>query len=322
MGLAIMVSSYSIEVVMPTYNGIDFVEAQIASIYNQTLRPSKLIIRDDFSTDGTTQLLAKLAVKYQNWIKILPSYENIGCTSSIDLLLSSTCAPYVALADQDDIWLPHKLELSFNHIVALEARVTSSIPLLIHSDLQLVGENLNDLGETYSQRQCLKPYLDSPSMIALTNVVTGCTILCNRALLDVALPLPVDALVHDWWLALVSSVFGKIVYISDTPILYRQHEKNSIGARGLGLNYWLTRLYSWLCYSSSGGHTLDAIHQMEYFYSRYHIKVSCLPDLIRLSRVHRLTSLLNTPFSLWPCKHGILRTLAFYFWFFRFRALL
>ena len=106
MGLAIMVSSYSIEVVMPTYNGIDFVEAQIASIYNQTLRPSKLIIRDDFSTDGTTQLLAKLAVKYQNWIKILPSYENIGCTSSVDLLLSSTCAPYVALADQDDIWLP------------------------------------------------------------------------------------------------------------------------------------------------------------------------------------------------------------------------
>ena len=71
MGLAIMVSSYSIEVVMPTYNGIDFVEAQIASIYNQTLRPSKLIIRDDFSTDGTTQLLAKLAVK---WTK----NDNIG----------------------------------------------------------------------------------------------------------------------------------------------------------------------------------------------------------------------------------------------------
>ena len=313
-----MVSTYWIEVVMPTYNGIEFLEQQIASIYNQTLRPSKLIIRDDCSTDGTPQLLAKLAKKYHNWIKILPSYENIGCTSSVDVLLSSTRASYVALADQDDFWLPQKLEISLKTIVDLESQIGAFTPLLIHSDLQLADANLNDLGETYSHRQCLKPYLDSPSMISLTNVVTGCTIVCNRALLEVALPLPADAVVHDWWLALVTSVFGKIAYISDTPILYRQHENNAIGARGLGFNYWLSRFLSLLRNPSSGGHTLDVIHQMEYFYSRYDIKVSCLPDLIRLNRYHRLTSLINTPLSLWPCKHGVLRTLAFYFWFFRF----
>ena len=102
----------------------------------------------------------------------------------------------------------------------------------------------------------------------------------NRPLLEKSLPIPSQALVHDWWIALVASVFGKIRYISDSPILYRQHSANQIGATGFGFDYWYDRIHEWLINSNSGGHTLDAIRQIDYFYSRYGVQLSILPRLL------------------------------------------
>ena len=78
-------------------------------------------------------------------------------------------------------------------------------------------------------------------MISLANVVTGCTILCNRALL-IIIAIPKDALVHDWWISLVASVFGNIEFLPWSTMLYRQHSRNVIGAKGFTLNYWLERI--------------------------------------------------------------------------------
>ena len=150
-----MVTSKEIEVVMPTYNGSLYIEDQIKSIYNQTIRPIRLIVRDDSSTDGTKQLLLSLKSFYKSWLHILPSSYNIGCTSSINLLLAFTSAPYIALSDQDDIWLENKLELSILKMQKLESCYGKTSPVLIHSDLKLVDAELNDLNITYSSRQLL-----------------------------------------------------------------------------------------------------------------------------------------------------------------------
>ena len=112
-GVDFMVNNEFIEVVMPTYNGANFVEEQIDSIYRQTLRPSRLLVRDDNSNDGTKEILERLSDSYGPWLYLLPSYSNVGCTSSIDLLLRATTSPYVAFSDQDDVWLPEKLYLLF-----------------------------------------------------------------------------------------------------------------------------------------------------------------------------------------------------------------
>ena len=116
------------------------------------------------------------------------------------------------------------------------------------------------LGTTYTRHQHINPYLNSPHSISLTNVATGCTMLFNRSLIDLALPIPKDALVHDWWLSLVASYFGKLNYLPTPTVLYRQHSNNAIGSRGIGLDYWLKR-FSVAIFSKGGSHTQAAINR-------------------------------------------------------------
>ena len=140
-GGGLMVNNEIIEVVMPTYNCANFVEEQIDSIYRQTLRPSRLLVRDDNSNDGTKQILERLSDSYGPWLYLLPSYSNVGCTSSIDLLLRATTSPYVAFSDQDDVWLPEKLYLLFFELQHVERFYGPNIPILVHSD-QLLGKTI------------------------------------------------------------------------------------------------------------------------------------------------------------------------------------
>ena len=83
--------------------------------------------------------------------------------------------------------------------------------------------------------------LQEPNFIQLLtqNVAPGCTMIVNRALLNIALPIPYEAVMHDWWLILVASLFGRIGYINEPTIAYRQHESNQVGANSLSLNAML-----------------------------------------------------------------------------------
>ena len=238
MGLGFVV----IEVVLPTYNGAAFLEAQLASIDAQTLRPQRVIIRDDGSQDGTLALLSQLQKRYGNWLVLLDSRGNLGCVGNINCLLSASRAPYVALADQDDLWHPDKLASSLRLMEWLEASHGNDYPLLVHTDLNLIDTNGHSLGRTYFENQGLKPQRTGLDDLLLTNVVTGCTVLMNRALLHRATPIPAEALMHDWWLALVASATGSISLLADANVLYRQHAGNVVGARGAGLLAMLGRL--------------------------------------------------------------------------------
>ncbi|KZR78347.1 glycosyltransferase family 2 protein [Prochlorococcus marinus] len=309
-----------IDVVLPVFNGYEYLEQQVASIASQTLRPRRLLIRDDGSSERVLKLIHRLEAYYSPWLVVLPSEGNVGCTANVNALLKCVEASYCALADQDDIWLPDKLERGFTALSAIEKRKGCNSPALVHSDLHLVDASLRPYGCTFMKRQMLNPALVAPSDLALTNVVTGCTALFNRALLDRAMPLPPEALVHDWWLALVASAYGEIGFIPTPSILYRQHQSNSIGAHGLGFRYWLKRLYQWFYMPQRGGHTLEAIRQIDCFEARYGLVISILPGLIRRKKVNRLLCLLKTQLSQWPHKHGLFRTIALYVWLFRYQA--
>ena len=308
MGLGILV----IDVVLPTYNGAPYLEAQLASIQSQTLCPKRIFIRDDGSNDGTSSLISDLQRRYGAWLQVLPSDGNLGCSANVNLLLEATSAPYVALADQDDLWLPQKLEQSLTLMQQLEATYGVNTPLLVHSDLDLVDSHAQPLGSRYMQCQRLDPRRTDPMDLALTNVVTGCTTLLNRSLLQKALPIPVDALMHDWWLALVASSFGQIALVEKPGVLYRQHRSNLLGAQGLGFTYWWQRLQSLLSDPAAGGQFLAVVKQAALFEQRYRVPISNLPSLLQLPRLRRWLSLMQLPSGQRPRKHGHLRTIGLY----------
>jgi hypothetical protein len=231
-GLGAVVTSALIEVVLPTYNGAPYLEAQLASIHAQSRCPSRVLLRDDGSNDGTLQLIQGMQERYGTWLQVVPADGNLGCTANVNRLLEATTAPYVALADQDDVWRPDKLERSLTLIHQLEQRHGADQPLLVHSDLELVDGEQRPLGTCYWHRQRLNPRRIALLDLALTNVVTGCTALLNRSLLDLALPIPPEALMHDWWLALVASARGRVEVVSPPGVLYRQHGYNVVGSRG------------------------------------------------------------------------------------------
>ena len=146
MGLGALV----IDVVLPTYNGAAYLRQQVASIDQQTLRPRRLFIRDDGSSDGTLLLLASLKQQYGDWLELLPADGNLGCIANVNRLLNSVSAPYVALADQDDLWSPEKLEASLALLNQLEHRYGCETLLMVHSDLRLIDGDGLPLGSSYS----------------------------------------------------------------------------------------------------------------------------------------------------------------------------
>lgn len=320
MGLGALVIANSLEVVLPTYNGVLYLEDQLASIFGQRLCPDQVLIRDDGSSDGTQELIQKLSSRYGEWLKVLPGGENLGCTANVNKLLKSTTAQYIALADQDDVWLPNKLEVALKAIRSIERYKKEIIPSLVHTDLHLTDAWLKPYGCTYIQQQLIKPKANRPSDIALTNIATGCTILFNRNLLSIALPIPKEALVHDWWLALVASAHGRIQFIPESSILYRQHSQNTIGAKKIGFGYWLERFLQFFKSPSRGGNTYPAIKQMEYFESRYGFSISEVPRLVHTKRLRRISILLSMNISSLPRKHGLLRTFALYIWLLRVKT--
>lgn len=301
-----------IEVVLPTYNGAPYLEAQMVSIHEQTLRPTRLLLRDDGSSDGTPALIFRLQQRYGTWLELLQAKDNSGCVANVNYLLEATTAPYVALADQDDLWLPQKLEQALVLMQQLEARLGVETPLLVHSDLELVDDQAQPLGFRYWHHQRLDPQRTDPADLALTNVVTGCTALCNRALLQLALPIPAEALMHDWWLALVASAFGQIALVEPPGVFYRQHGGNVLGAQGLGWSYWCRRLKQLLVDPAAGGSVRAALLQTARFEQRYGRCISVLPALMRLPRRRRWLAFLQLPAAKRPAKHGFWRTIGLY----------
>lgn len=307
-----MVESMSIEVVLPTYNGAIYLEEQLRSIYNQTLRPQRVLARDDGSTDGTAELLDQLCKKYGKWLHILPSDVHLGCVGNVNRLLEATTASYVAFADQDDLWYSSKLMSQYTIMSKLEKRKGRNFPILVHSDLDLIDHKGQFLGSSYIKFQRLDPTRTSLSDLTVTNVVTGCSVLINKHILSYALPLPSEAIMHDWWMAMIASCFGEIIFLSNSTVKYRQHSNNTIGAKGSGFSSLLKRIFG----SQSKDPEkiiVDITRQSYYFYKRFGINISFLPYIMAMPRFKRMPELISLICqNKLPRKHGILRTVILY----------
>lgn len=233
-----------IEILLPVYNGEKYLREQIESIINQDCDDWILKIRNDGSTDSSRTIISEYCQKFPNKIIEIDSPKgNEGLIRSINYLLASEPhGKYVMLADQDDVWLPDKIKCSIGALKELEID-NSGKPLLVCTDATCVDCNLNIIAESFFETQKFPAdtFSDINKMAAL-NVVQGCTIAVNREAVDSFYPIPVFLNVHDSYIALRIRQHGNLAYLHQSTLLYRQHSNNEVGAKAIGLNYYLGRI--------------------------------------------------------------------------------
>ena len=206
-----------VQVLMSTYNGQTYLKKQIESILEQTYPNIELLVRDDESSDHTIDILRDYEERYEN-IKVIYG-KNIGVNGSFFYLLAQSNSDYLAFSDQDDIWLPEKIQN------AVEKLDYYTVPALYAGNKILIDQNDSIIKENNKKKK--KP---SFSNALIENICTGCTIVMNKKLADnLKIHIPKQAILHDWWCYLVASYLGIVVYDEQAYILYRQHGNNIIG---------------------------------------------------------------------------------------------
>lgn len=261
----------NVNVLLAVYNGEKYLESQLDSLVNQTYRNYTVNIRDDDSIDNTKAIILDYIRRYPEvftQIEIKSDFQ--GAAGNFGALLSNSRADYIMCCDQDDIWLPQKIESAVKYLEFYESVFGDETPLLLHTNLKVVNEKLNVIDDSFWRYQKLNHHWGEAFNLILTqNVVTGCAMIVNRALLDRALPIPREAVMHDWWLALVACAFGKIVAVDEANILYRQHESNTVGAKRFDKKYILIKAWKFLNKEELADRLLDSSRQAGYFAGRY-----------------------------------------------------
>jgi len=222
----------AIDIVLAAYNGEQYLDKQIQSILNQTYSHWRLIIRDDKSTDNTPEVINRYAKRYPDNIVVMTDFfHNLGVCGNFGKLLEHSTAGYTMFCDQDDVWLPRKIELTFAKMHGMEKTHGKDMPLLVYTDMKVVDDNLNVLSDSFWHHQIFNPDIGrSLSRFLVSNVATGCTVMINKKLRELVTPLPQDAMMHDWWAGLVAVALGKSDYVDEATVMYRQHAANVVGA--------------------------------------------------------------------------------------------
>jgi glycosyltransferase involved in cell wall biosynthesis len=242
-----MQSNKQIEILMAVYNGEKYVKAQIDSILNQTYKNIHLSIRDNCSSDSTREIIAEYKNRHPQLITLLASQENVGIIGNFSALLDSANGDYVMFSDHDDVWMPDKIEKTMTKLLELEKKFGSITPILVHTDLQVVNKDLALIHSSFWKYSKLDPRKTALSRQLIHNQITGCTLMLNRALIELARPIPKKIVMHDWWLGICAAAFGKIGTVNESTMFYRQHNSNDTGAK----KYSLLNLIKRICCKAS-----------------------------------------------------------------------
>jgi len=224
-------------ILLSIYNGEEYLKELIGSLKKQTYSHIEIIARDDGSHDLSVEIAKKFDIK-------LIEGTNVGVKKSFELLLNDALenftSKYFMFCDQDDVWDSDKVAKSMDFMKILEQK-NDNIPLLVHSDLEVVDENLRKLCSSFWKYEKINPQKNAFHELLLQNTVTGCTLLINRKLAELSLPIAKNAIMHDWWIALVASCFGEIGVLQTQTLKYRQHQNNIVGAKKLHWNLYIKK---------------------------------------------------------------------------------
>ena len=236
-----MVEQRRLAILLSTFNGEAFLSEQLDSILQQSFTDFVIVARDDGSVDLTPGILTQYAAEHLGRFFILPDEgSNLGAKASFAALMQyvlehkselGLARAYMMFADQDDIWAANKIEIEFNSLLLLETGDGYRMPALVHSDLEVVDCEGKRIAASYIAYQGLQSQRDSLVNQVQSNLVTGCTALINEELALKVLPIPDQAIMHDWWIAIAAVAYGRRLFIDQCLVRYRQHGRNTIGAK-------------------------------------------------------------------------------------------
>ena len=220
-----------VEILLATYNGERFLREQIDSLLAQDYENIRVLARDDGSSDGTVEILQQYAERVPDRFQLMPASPATGSAKqNFLLLMKASSADYICFSDQDDVWLPDKVSRTKQAMDQLESQWGRKGPLLVFSDLHLVDEQLKVLYESFWTHMNIDPdRINRIPELMVQSVVTGCTAMLNRPMLDLAVRMPEEAFMHDRWIGLLASFMGRSGIVRAQTVLYRQHEHNVLG---------------------------------------------------------------------------------------------
>jgi len=239
-----------ISILLATYNGEKYLSEQIDSILKQTYQNFMLYISDDKSCDNTMNILNEYKNKYPDKIVILKNDKASGSSKGNFLhLLEEVTSDLYFFCDQDDVWTDNHLEIFIKKYNNLSENERDK-PLLFHSDLKVVDASLNIVANSFLSYAKL-PHNPRKRFYYLGNNVTGCVCMINNALKNLVLKdksLLMNNIqkipMHDHFFSFISVIFGKKYFLKQKTNLYRQHEKNVLGADAYSLKNNVKKIVS------------------------------------------------------------------------------
>lgn len=202
---------------MATYNGEKYLREQLDSLIAQTIKPFEVIIQDDCSQDATVSIIREYLLRLPISLEI--NEKNLGYIHNFELALSKASGKFIALCDQDDIWVPNKLELLISNI---------GDNALIYSNSLLIDSDGNSLNKMLSEKlRNMFISTRSPLSFIYDNCVSAHALMFRQSLLSQLFPFP-KSLYFDAWIAANAASTGGVVFINQPLVLYRQHASNTL----------------------------------------------------------------------------------------------
>ena len=228
-------------VALCSYQGDGFLLEQLQSIADQTVLPAEVVVCDDGSTDGTAGVVARFAESAPFPVRFHVNGSRLGVAGNFSRAISLCEGSIIALADQDDVWVPGKLA---RLVAALDGRPEAGG---VFSDAELVDGSLRPLGRTMFDVTRFTPrrrqrFVSGRGLEVLLarNVVCGATLAFRSSLRDVLLPIP-DTGLHDMWLSTLLCAVTEVAVVDEPLVRYRQHDTNQVGAPATSLRSKLKR---------------------------------------------------------------------------------
>jgi len=215
-----------IGICLATYNGEKYIEEQLESIFSQTYQHFTLYIAEDNSSDKTVKMIKFFQERFPDRIDLQINDQTLGVVKNFEQLLRSCNEKYIAFCDQDDIWEKDKLQLQIDAIRKLECE-NPKTPCMVHSDLSMIDDNAKHLADSYFRFRgyCLQEQKDLGHILGPSGVM-GNTVMINALLCEKVLPFPSDLEVHDYWIGVITELYGKRKTLFSPLVRYRIHHKN------------------------------------------------------------------------------------------------
>jgi glycosyltransferase involved in cell wall biosynthesis len=217
----------SISVCIATYNGEAYIKEQLDSILSQLLFDYDIFVSDDCSSDATVTIIE--SIDYVR-IRLFTNQTFASHVYNFEHALKHATKEYIFLSDQDDVWLPHKRETMLKYLTSYD---------VVLSDAFVVDEALHPLYPSFfAFNHSKKGFFKN----LYKNSYLGCCMAFNRKILDKSLPFPRDINMHDWWIGMITEVYGS-VYLSDECLIqYRRHEKTITPINRQSNNSFFTKI--------------------------------------------------------------------------------